>query len=374
MTTSVEHKTLDTDDEAAEAEPARRGRLRLPTGRRGRALTAALLVALLGLGAGGYFWYQHTALPDDAAFRVGDQVVTVDQLNTKVETLRALYGVQVPREPGKLAAFRKDTAKAAAVGIILDRAARAERVVVADKVAREALAAFTAQQFGEGEQARESFIQSLGAVGTSEAAVLSEIKRQLTVNKLFNEVTAKVSVSDGEVTRAFARRRAQLGTPERRTIANIVVADQDQARQLLRQLDEGAPFAALARANSLDRSTSDQGGSLGELSRGDLEPGYGKAAFTAQRGAPFGPVRTRFGWNVGRVTGIKAAVPAELTKVKDSLAKQLELEKATKLWRSWLSRRIREADVEYADEYRPADPDAAPPVGQSAPGGKPVPR
>jgi peptidyl-prolyl cis-trans isomerase C len=367
----TDREEVSTSD--SETKLATRLRAKLPSSRKGKAILAAVLALVLAMGAGGYAWYRLTALPGNAAFRVGDQVVTVDELDHKVDTLRALYGVQPPADPAKLDAFRKDSAKADAVGIILDRAATGQGVVIADKTARDVLDKFVAQQLGDGPDARDKFVQALGSAGTTENAVLAEIKRQLAVNQLFDKVTSAPPISDAEASAAFPARRDQLGTPEKRQLGNIVVANEDEARRLVDDLRGGAPFDQLARQRSLDASTKDAGGALGEVAQSQLEPDYGKAAFTAPQGGVFGPVRNQFGWNVGIVNRVMAPVPAQFDQVKDALKNQLGTERATATWRAWLGDRIREAGVDYADAYRPADPDAVPPTGP-APGDQQPPR
>lgn len=336
---------------------------RLPSRGKARVILAALLVVLLGGGLGGYGWYRAQALPNDAAIRVGDQVVTIDDLNKKIDTLRALYGVEVPKDPAKLDGFRRDSAKAAAVSIVLDRAAAERGVTIADKTARDVLGTFISQQLGEGPEARDRFVQALGTVGTNEDAVLTEIKRQLAVNQLFNKVTAAPPVTDAEAKAAFPARRHQLGTPEKRELSNIVVASEEEARRLVDEVRGGASFEALAKQRSLDGSTKGAGGALGELEQTQLEPEYGKAAFTAPQDGLYGPVRNQFGWNVGKVTRIVPPVPAEFEQAKDALKNQLATERATATWRRWLGEEIRSARVEYAGAYRPADPDSVPPTG-----------
>lgn len=340
---------------------------KLPSSGKGRVILAALLVVLLGGGIGGYGWYRAQSLPDDAALRVGEQVVTIDDLNKKIDTLRALYGVQVPTDAAKLGGFRRDSAKAAAVSIVLDRAAVERGVVVADKTARDVLGTFIAQQLGEGPEVRDHFVQALGTAGTNEDAVLAEIKRQLAVNQLFNKVTAAPPVTDAEAEAAFPARRHQFGTPEKRQLSNIVVASEEEARRLVNEVRGGASFDALAKQRSLDGSTKGAGGALGELEQAQLEPEYGKAAFTAPQDGVYGPVRNQFGWNVGKVTRIAPPVAAEFEQAKDALKNQLAAERATATWRRWLGEMIRSASVEYADAYRPADPDSVPPTGAAAP-------
>ncbi|MDT7726574.1 MAG: peptidyl-prolyl cis-trans isomerase [Actinomycetota bacterium] len=330
---------------------------------------ALALVLLLG---GGYWWMRSDELPEDAAFQYGDQVVTVAQLQDRIQTLTALYGVQPPdpQDTGKLEAFRRDTAKAVAVSLVLDKSARENNIVIADKAARDVLTKFVSQQIGEGPEARTKFVQALGTSGTSEDAVLDEIKRQLSVSQLFDSITKGTSVTDAEVTEAFGKRKAQLDTPELRKIANIVVKTKETADQALTELRNGTAFETVVAQRSLDGATRDKGGDLGEVGAAQLEDDYARMAFATQPGAVFGPVQTQYGWNIGKVGQVLPPQPAAFEQVKDKLKQQLELEKALEKWRGWLGEQLKGAGVRYADTYRPADPDAPP---QQAPGWSPMP-
>ncbi|HEY3469098.1 MAG TPA: peptidyl-prolyl cis-trans isomerase [Amycolatopsis sp.] len=348
------------------------GKVRLPRGRRGRILTVLVLVVLLG-GTGLAWWSARADdLPDDAVFAYGGRIETVAQLQERIQTLKALYGVQPPdaQDTAKSDAFRRDTAKAVAVGMVLDQAAHDRGIVIADKAARDVLTRFISQQIGEGPEARSKFVQALGTTGTSEDAVLEEIKRQLAVSQLFDSVTRGSSVGDGEVTDAFAKRKAQLDTPERRQLGNIVVKTKEEADQALTDLKAGTPFETVVAQRSLDGATRDKGGDLGQVTAAQLEDGYAKAAFAAPVGGLFGPVQTAHGWNVGRVRQVLPPQPAVFDQVKDQLKQQLTLEKALATWRGWLGAQLANANVRYVDSYRPADP-AAPP--QEAPGWSPAP-
>lgn len=339
----------------------RRSRLRLPGGKRLRTVLAALLALLLVGGAGGYFWAQANTLPEGVAFRIGDRDVSVDELNQRVDTLRALYGVQPPEKGEKLERFRRDAAKSQAVSMVLDEAARERNIAIAGKSARDVLSRYIAQQVGEGPDAHEKFVRILGNAGTSEQDVLDEIKRQLALSRLYDQVTkGGGKVSDAQLREAFGKRRAQLGKPERRELSNIVVRTKQDAEQVLSDLKAGRDFRSVAGQRSLDGSTRDSGGDLGQVRQDQLEGGYGKAAFSAEPGSVFGPVKNKFGWNVGKVRRVLAPVPAEFAQVKGKLKDTLRVEKATRAWRAWLGERIKSAEVEYADRYRPANPTAPP--------------
>lgn len=64
----------------------------------------------------------------------------------------------------------------------------------------------------------------------------------------------------------------------------IVVASEDQARDVLNQLQSGADFATLAQQLSTDAATKDSGGDLGWFSRGSKPKEIEDAAFSLQPG------------------------------------------------------------------------------------------
>lgn len=327
--------------------------------RRRRGLLAAALV-VLAVAAGVLVWRQATSLPDDAAFAIGDQVVTREGLDQRALSLRALYGVERPKDSAKLDAFRRDLAKSVAVSMILDQEARQRGIVVADKKARDVLDRYISAQFGD--EGRQAFIASLGNVGTSEPAVLEEIKRQLAVGRLMDEVVGKVSIGDSALRSAFDERKAELGAPERRVVRNIVLASRQDALDALRALRADAPIATVVAERSLDGSTRDSGGLLGELGRDQFERAVGDAVFGAEAGGFYGPVKGQFGWNVGRVDRVRPPAPARFADVQAALQETLVGEESLRRWRDWLGERIRAAEVEYAPEFQPADPDAPPAV------------
>lgn len=334
-----------------------RTRWNLPRTTHGRIIAIVLTVALVA-AAGAAVWLRVTALPADAAFRLDGDVVTVDQLDQRIDTLRALYGVEQPQEPDRIDAFRRDVAKSVALSDILDKAAADRQIVVADKQVSDTLDRYVEQQFGAG--GRDTFVRALGNVGTSEAAVRDEIRRQLTVNQLMQQVVGVVTVSDQDVRAAYDQRRNSLGTPEKRSIRNIVVTSEQAARSALDQIRSGTPIEQVAATRSLDASTKDKGGALGDVARTDLEQPVADGAFEVAAGGLYGPVKGTHGWNIGRVDGVTPFVPATFDQVEGGLKQVLQAERSLAIWKDWLSRQITDADVEYADVYRPADPDAVP--------------
>ena len=72
--------------------------------------------------------------------------------------------------------------------------------------------------------------------------------------------------------------------PKRLYLRMIVLDDREKASAVRQQLLAGGSFFELARANSIDRATADQGGYLGDLDRSQLDPALSAAALKLQPG------------------------------------------------------------------------------------------
>jgi peptidyl-prolyl cis-trans isomerase C len=151
-----------------------------------------------------------------------------------------------------------------------------------------------------------------------------------------------------------------MRAPERRHLLNIVVETKKVAEQVADQLENGASFAGLARQVSLDPATRDKGGDLGLRVEDELDPTYAESAFGADEGAVFGPVRSQYGWNVGLVKEVVPGEPYPFAQVKQTLLESLTNAAKLDVWRSFLRDALADADVEYAADYRPDDPDSLP--------------
>lgn len=297
-------------------------------------------------------------LPEGVAFRLGEDDVTVAELEDDVSVLVGLYGISAPEEDEQADKYRRDTAKAVVLSRLLDRAARGRGISVSGQKIDEQVATLVQNAYG-GDRSR--FVAVLGEEGVSENDVRQEIRKQLQNLELYTQVTKEAAApTEAEMRAYFQEHRDELVTPERRTLANIVVATREEAARIASRARAGDDFADLARRHSLDAQTKEKGGALGTLAQADLQPGYGEAAFKAARGAVFGPVETPSGWNVGVVRGIEPSRPLAYADVVEALKAKLLDDRRQELWTDYLGDILRKAEVVYADRYRPQDPDSPP--------------
>jgi peptidyl-prolyl cis-trans isomerase C len=285
------------------------------------------------------------------------ETLTQQQFQQRVHVLSAVYGVQEPTDPAAKGTFQRTAAKAIAVDDLVYRKAQEQGITTSDATARNQLGTVISQTPG----GKTAFVSQLSAAGLSEGDVLNEIKRTMAASQLSAKITEKVPATNEKDAQAYySAHTAAMAAPETRHLLNIVVSSREAAQSVLDQAKSGTPFATLASRNSLDASTKDKGGDLGSVSAAQLEPAYADAAFKTPQDGFFGPVQTRNGWDVGQVAGSTPAVPRTFDQVKKELGSEMQSAAKLKMWTAWLTDALKTAGIEYADAYRPADPDAAP--------------
>ena len=110
----------------------------------------------------------------------------------------------------------------------------------------------------------------------------------------------------------------------------------EQARQeieaLRKQIQDGASFAEVAREHSDDPGSAKQGGSLGQIERGQMVEPFEETLFALEPGQLSEPVRTRFGFHLIRVAGIESQQPKRLAEVRDQLVADYRLKEAENIF------------------------------------------
>ena len=108
---------------------------------------------------------------------------------------------------------------------------------------------------------------------------------------------------------------------ERRRAQHILVESEDLANDLLDQINQGADFADLAKANSEDSSSNEEGGDLGFFEKELMGAEFDEAAFAMNIGDVSGVVATDYGYfHIIKLTDIEPETMQTFDQVEEQLA------------------------------------------------------
>jgi parvulin-like peptidyl-prolyl isomerase len=219
-----------------------------------------------------------------------------------------------------------------------------------------------------GEQARsqgqdlsdqEAFEQALEQNNISEDELRQDIRENLPIQQVQERVAGDAEPSQEEVQNFYDENKAaQFTQPAQRCTRHILFnKDQQQkAEDVKAQLQDGADFAELARENSQDPGSAEQGGDLGCVGKGETVPPFEEAAFSAEQGEIVGPVETEFGYHLIEVTEIREEQTQPLSEVEGQIIDQLAATQQEEEFTAWIEEQKKQRNVKYLPGYKPASP------------------
>ena len=164
----------------------------------------------------------------------------------------------------------------------------------------------------------------LDYIGINKAELFWIFESQLLRQKLYTEITKDVATETDQV---WARQ--------------ILVADEESAKQVLERLNNGEDFTALVSEVSTDEQTNTKGGDLGWFGSGTFEEEAEKIVFNLEIGAISDPIQTTSGWIIIQVLG------HEVRPIPSSDYQQL----LDLTYQDWLTNARSAAQVEINDIY-----------------------
>jgi len=180
---------------------------------------------------------------------------------------------------------------------------------------------------------------------------LDKTKMQLLVMELIKQVSQKVEVSSKEIEDYYNTYKEQLKEPEERQIREIVLATEQEARDILIQLLQGADFATLASSNSKSASAKD-GGDLGFIKKGVKSPQFDAAAFVDS--LEVGKISNIFkipdGYSIIKLEGKRGGKQKPLSEMWDDLKKGLVFLKQQQVLEEMIGELSRNAKIEIHEE------------------------
>ena len=180
----------------------------------------------------------------------------------------------------------------------------------------------------------KSIVDELATIQFTEADLRERFRSYLLMQKLSEKMGADVPTTQEQV---WAR--------------HILVKEETQAKDVLKRLEQGEDWSAIAAEVSQDTGNKDKGGDLGWFSTGKMVAEFEQAAFSLKVGEISQPVKTSFGYHIIQVLGHEER---PLSAAELNTAKQAK-------FNEWLTTASAAEDIQRFDEnwadFIPTDPD-----------------
>jgi parvulin-like peptidyl-prolyl isomerase len=157
---------------------------------------------------------------------------------------------------------------------------------------------------------------------------VENFKKSLLVQKLRQNITKDVVVTDAEIDNFYNTNRLAFQRPEERRVREIVVSSESQAKNILIRLLQGENFSVVARAVSNSESAS-KGGDLGYITPQPEErfQKFWEVAFTTDEGETSSYFKGPEGYYIVKVEDIRGGGAQPLNEVKDQIRQYLKSQK-----------------------------------------------
>jgi len=152
-----------------------------------------------------------------------------------------------------------------------------------------------------------------------------------------DSIKQNIVVSDDEVLGRYQDNLGSYTSAEFREASHILIKIDDESNdavaleritEIRERIGNGENFATLAVEFSEDPVSGADGGSLGEVGRGDMVPGFETALFSLSLEELSQPVKTQFGWHLIKVQSITGGEIQEFDAVKTALEDEIKTELA----------------------------------------------
>jgi peptidyl-prolyl cis-trans isomerase C len=162
---------------------------------------------------------------------------------------------------------------------------------------------------------------------TDEFRKQQEFLRNQALHSAFIEKNVIEQITDDEVKARYDEEVKKLTMPEEVHARHILVESEDEAKAIIKQLDDGGNFEEIAKEKSKDGAAAN-GGDLGYFTKGRMVPEFETAAFAIEPGSySKEPTQTQFGWHVIKVEDKRQQPAPAFEEVSDEVRSVIVREK-----------------------------------------------
>jgi parvulin-like peptidyl-prolyl isomerase len=219
---------------------------------------------------------------------------------------------------------------------------------------------------------KEDFTKALKARNITLEDIKKSMQIDINARQLLNaQIKGKINISDEEVRKYYDNNKRKFVRPEAYHTRHILAAffppealrsqtiqelqknkeyyariAEKKIDKVIAELKKGTDFEEVAKNQSDDESSRENGGDLDFIYKGVFDTSFDEAAGKLKPGEISGKVKTRFGFHVLQLVKTKPSETAPFDEMKPGIQKHLFLEEAKKQVSSYVEELKKEAKIE----------------------------
>lgn len=156
---------------------------------------------------------------------------------------------------------------------------------------------------------------------------MEQARAGVLIQALFADYVKKNPITPAEVQAEYDKYKGQASGTEYRA-RHILVEKEEDAKALIGQIKGGAKFEDVAKKNSTDKGSGENGGDLDFASPGSFVPEFSQAMVKLKKGEMTdAPVKSQFGWHIIKLEDTREAKFPPIEEVKPQIEQRLGQQK-----------------------------------------------
>lgn len=295
------------------------------------ALVLALAVALVGCGN------------KDVAATVNGEKITNKELQAQLDQVKKRFPQFFQ---GADAAQREIEFKQRLLDELINRALIAQAAKDRGINITDADVQKQIDQIKKGFKDQAAFEAALKNAGIDPTSLNEQIKTQLVTQKLVEQLSKNIATpTAAEIKAYYDSHKSEFGQTAAKRASHILVKDKATADKLLKELQGGADFSKLAKANSIDTVSAQKGGDL-DWPTTPYVPEFQAALDKLKVGELSKVVKTQFGYHIIKVTDERPSKQQPLSEVKAQIIQKITEQKRADLYQKLLDDLRKKAKIE----------------------------
>lgn len=151
---------------------------------------------------------------------------------------------------------------------------------------------------------------------------LEKVKESIIKQYSLNILLSNISASEDELLDFYNENKDKFQKPESVVASHILVDTEEKADTIIIEINQGLSFEDAAQKYSSCPS-KDQGGNLGEFTKGQMVPEFEVAAFSMELNQVSEPVKSQFGYHIIKLISKNEETISTFDEVKDGVNQQV---------------------------------------------------